>query len=118
MPALVIQTDAAVHQVLKHMMNVEPKISMENASVIQTAIHSWTVVKISTALTVINALCLLHQIIFICLQSEEPVQMLASHNVVMIQVMLDSAMSTLETQMVDVHAISSAMQGMTAVQMH
>ena len=44
--------------------------------------------------------------------------MLASHNVVMIRMVLKFAMSTSETQMVDVRAMSPAIGGMTAVQMH
>ena len=44
--------------------------------------------------------------------------MLASHNVVMIRRVLEFVMSTSETQMVNVRAMSPAIEGMTAVQMH
>ena len=45
--------------------------------------------------------------------------MLASYNVVMIQMVLDIVMSTSETQIITVvRAMTLAIKGMTAVQMH
>ena len=52
------------------------------------------------------------------LQSQEPVEILVSHNAVTIQVAVDFAMSTTNAQITDVRAMSPAMRGMTAVQMH
>ena len=51
------------------------------------------------------------------MQNQEPVQILVSRNAVMIQLAVGFAMSTINTRITDVHVMSPAMQGMTAVQM-
>ena len=52
------------------------------------------------------------------MQGQEPVEMLASHNAVIIRVAVDFAMSTTYTRITNARAVSPAMRGMTAVQMH
>ena len=90
------------------------------ATVMQNVITLMTAVKMSTALNVILSLpCLcIKQLLLLCIQTQQPVNMLASRNVVMIRVVLGFVMSTSKTQMITVHVISLVVQGMIAVQMH
>ena len=111
---------ATPQAVALHGEEMAVKPLMGTATVMQNAIPLVTAVKMSTALNVIlNLPCLcIKQLLLLCIQSQQPVNILASRNVVTIRVVLGFAMSTSKAQIITVRVISLVMQGMIAVQMH